>query len=973
MNKLVYFFIVLLPYHLNSQAIDPAVEIEVDSLIKKSKEFGVKRNLQVASKLLEDAGEKVKIHYGLNSDKFAEISHQLGNILAKGTDFEVAEKKFLDAIEIYKPKNDKLSEYYDVMQDYAFLCRLFGHFDKAEANYKLIKRSMEETNGPASVKYCSILRDYGVLKYERNLYKEAEKLLLESEECYAHNGIKDNYPVTEAFANLYSSMGILNKALEYRVKGRNFVESKHGKKSLSYAQNQVHFGNHFLQTGNLQNSEIYFLEAKSLFEDSLKVMVNPFYINCLGRLAYVYLLKKDLDASEKLYQQVFDIFERQLNNRIHPFYFECLINFANLLIQRGETQEADLRLRYLSQKTKDTFGEHSIYFYNCILSQCNLYHITSNVVSGDSVHRILTNRAWDFILNGTGHLSEAELMKYIIMITGAENRLYSYTNDVLGQSKEAESLSYDNALFHKGFVLNAFGSIQNAVFRDSVLAEQFKELKEYKLQLYREYTKEPEQRTKLSVLETLCDSKEKEIVSKVNGLSNLYRQVQWIDIREALESDELAMEIVYYKYHRNGFQAITNYAAILIGKGYPKPVFIPLFEEKTLNFILTQHDIMRSEYINHLYSYKQRGVQILDSLEMKSLYHLIWMPIEKYLSGVRKIYYSPAGLLHRINLGAIPMTYDLTISDRYDIITLNSTRQLVIAGSKSNRENEAVLFGGIHYDSDSSSASYEPALAYNSRNEISFDDVEEPKRTKSWPYLPGSEREIFTIEEVMKSNLFKVRVIRGLSATERAFKELGQHEKSPFVLHLATHGYFFPDRTNSTTSGVSQDSVTSEGIAKAVSSAPKGSLIGSEPVFKMSDHPMLRSGLIMAGGNEGWKGKKQEGGKEDGILTAYEISQMNLSNTELVVLSACETGLGDIKGNEGVYGLQRAFKIAGVKYLMMSLWQIPDRETKEFMVAFYKNWLNNRKSIPEAFRITQKEMRERFINPYAWAGFVLVE
>ena len=100
---------------------------------------------------------------------------------------------------------------------------------------------------------------------------------------------------------------------------------------------------------------------------------------------------------------------------------------------------------------------------------------------------------------------------------------------------------------------------------------------------------------------------------------------------------------------------------------------------------------------------------------------------------------------------------------------------------------------------------------------------------------------------------------------------------------------------------------------------------------------------------------------------------MNLSNTELVVLSACETGLGDIQGNEGVFGLQRAFKIAGAKYLMMSLWQVPDEETKEFMISFYKNWLIKKHSIPNAFRKTQQEMRKRFEDPYKWAGFVLVE
>ncbi len=137
---------------------------------------------------------------------------------------------------------------------------------------------------------------------------------------------------------------------------------------------------------------------------------------------------------------------------------------------------------------------------------------------------------------------------------------------------------------------------------------------------------------------------------------------------------------------------------------------------------------------------------------------------------------------------------------------------------------------------------------------------------------------------------------------------------------------------------------------------------------------MIRSGLILAGGNHVWQGKPAISGMEDGILTAYEISQMNLSNTELVVLSACETGLGDIKGNEGVYGLQRAFKIAGVKYLIMSLWKVDDRATKDFMITFYQHWLEDKMTIPDAFRQTQKEMKAKvYGDPHKWAGFVLLE
>ena len=128
-----------------------------------------------------------------------------------------------------------------------------------------------------------------------------------------------------------------------------------------------------------------------------------------------------------------------------------------------------------------------------------------------------------------------------------------------------------------------------------------------------------------------------------------------------------------------------------------------------------------------------------------------------------------------------------------------------------------------------------------------------------------------------------------------------------------------------------------------------------------------------AGANRVWEGAEALANEEDGILTAMEISQMNLSNTELVVLSACETGLGDIQGSEGVYGLQRAFKKAGAKYLIMSLWQVPDKETAAFMTTFYENWLEKKMTIRTAFDQAQKEMRKKYKKPHQWAGFVLIE
>ena len=132
------------------------------------------------------------------------------------------------------------------------------------------------------------------------------------------------------------------------------------------------------------------------------------------------------------------------------------------------------------------------------------------------------------------------------------------------------------------------------------------------------------------------------------------------------------------------------------------------------------------------------------------------------------------------------------------------------------------------------------------------------------------------------------------------------------------------------------------------------------------------AGIVLAGANLAWKQGITIEGRQDGILTAEEISLQNLSGTKLVVLSACETGLGDIRGTEGVYGLQRAFKLAGAKYVLMSLWQVPDFQTQELMTAFYYNWLKEGMEIPAAFRAAQAELRKQYPEPFLWAGFVLL-
>ena len=202
---------------------------------------------------------------------------------------------------------------------------------------------------------------------------------------------------------------------------------------------------------------------------------------------------------------------------------------------------------------------------------------------------------------------------------------------------------------------------------------------------------------------------------------------------------------------------------------------------------------------------------------------------------------------------------------------------------------------------------------------------------------------------------------QGKNASEDLLKK---EAKNAAILHLSTHGYFFP----SPQEAAKQQSKKTETDSQMVFRSTRDGFGMWQFVY--SEDPMMRSGIALANANQVWE-KSILGQKEDGVFTALEASTMDLRNTKLLVLSACETGLGDLNTTEGVYGLQRAFKIAGVKFMIISLWQVPDKETKIFMELFYGYFLSG-EEIHKAFRKTQLEMSKQF-TPYHWAAFELVE
>jgi CHAT domain-containing protein len=211
------------------------------------------------------------------------------------------------------------------------------------------------------------------------------------------------------------------------------------------------------------------------------------------------------------------------------------------------------------------------------------------------------------------------------------------------------------------------------------------------------------------------------------------------------------------------------------------------------------------------------------------------------------------------------------------------------------------------------------------------------------PPLPGTEKEVKELEDLLKQKGWKTYEYLEGSATEERVKEL----ESPRIFHIATHGFYTP----------------------AVAKTDEQELTENEAM--KTDNPMLKSGLILKGGGDVIDNNKYNYNAESGVLTAYEAMSLNLDKTDLVVLSACETAQGDITNGEGVYGLQRAFLVAGAKVLVMSMFKVDDEATQKLILNFYRKWLTTN-NLRQSFIDAKRELRVDYPDPYYWGSFVMI-
>ncbi len=526
-------------------------------------------------------------------------------------------------------------------------------------------------------------------------------------------------------------------------------------------------------------------------------------------------------------------------------------------------------------------------------------------------------------------LSESEKELYFKTVSEDFDRFHSFAINRMHANPNITRNVYNNLLKNKGLLLKSSTAMRNAILssKDEELINNFEQWIKLKQEIGSLYTLPIDQRTSNpEELENKANELERNLVRNSAEFSSFEQslKVNWEEVRNSLGDGEAAIEFTHFTNMHDS----TYYAALVITPQSENPVMVKLFNESLIEPILSEFRGNNLNYINNVY-----GVNT--DLNTK-LYNLIWEPIEPHLNNISNVYISPSGLLHKVSFAAISKSQNRYLIDDYSMNMVSTTANTIKESDfELTPETSLGLFGGIKYSTH-------------------------PDAKETWSFLEGTLEETTLIESIANQHLDSVTIYADTLATESTFKTLASQSN---MLHIATHGFFYPDP---------------QLVKHTIESATEVGEVefrGGSPTFGMDNfvnnkNPLMRSGLVFAGVNDYWTGAKEKN-DDDGVLTALEVINIDLRNNQLVVMSACETGLGDIAGSEGVYGLQRAFKMAGTNHLIMSLWQVPDKETAEFMETFYTQ-LIELKDLHEAFSNTQNAMRQKY-DPYYWAAFVLLE
>lgn len=920
---------------------------------------------------IENSKDKENVDYITNVNN-------LGIYYLKNGDYQQAKEVIENSLSIQKQLfGTNHHDYLSTQSDLASIHARLGDYNTA----------LELNN--QSLKLCDILGfdDLNCKKIKQNIASNYSHLgnlpkALEIYEDLANSYSNKEDKLSEQYiyllnnlASTYFKLNDYQKSLSYRLEALDLASEEVGQNNQLYGRILSSLANDYMA---LDKDSLAIFSAKKAVE-ILRLSLgeeHPVTLHTKTVLANIYEIGyNDKYKSLEINQKILIAQEKKIG-KDHPLYANTLFNLAENYFSLAKYTAWEILVWDGLEIIEQKFGkEHPIYvhqfgrFIENLFKKINKQDKTDTyMISGGDTLNFGKELDYGMILNWATKCQDLRTNIFKKYESGLDNNLREgLYQDLLNKNKLPFRLSYEiqddksikeqyNLLcFLKGRELSKSSSITKTVFEsgDQELIDEYKKWQSLmkKLNTIYENNSITNFSTASSHLELQNEIQylERSLTRKSYDFSKNLKVYTFDDIVSKLDKDEVYIDILKIDFIPHTPEIV--YYAYIIKKGYEYPKLIEISSTAGDN---SNQKIWTENYFNgnildtKAYSYYRYEIKS-QFPENRLAYSLYWKKFESYLTNISKIYFSPDGIYNKINLNVL---YDKKekkfLIDKFDIISVNNVEDFIsIKETKgfTNNENlkECVLFGNPTFLLDNND--YQDILTNNSsiQRETNTYYLDTIKRGMLISQLPGTKLEIENISKILSSNDWNVTIFSEKDASEENIKKV----VSPRILHIATHGYFLPDQ-------------------KQIKYLPNKIL----NIEKNKVNPLFKSGLLFTGASNLLNSEKKL--NDNGWFNAFEFSLLNLRRTELVVLSACETGLGEVKNVKGIYGMQRAVKIAGAKSVIMSMWKVDDKATQKLMTYFYGNWLDKNMTKKEAFKAAQIKLRSEYPEPFFWGAFVMI-
>lgn len=866
------------------------------------------------------------------------VESQIGKFHEEDGNYDKALIAYINSLESSRSfYGEDNSKNFPIYYQLASLCLRMGYMKDTQVYMDCLK-SICESNPECTNEYLS----YILLRtdYLAQLGKVGEALaLIETPEIDVETS--DNPELRSLFyttlSDLYAQIGDFEQALKYELQALPLCEKASGVESVQHAHVLLNLGEFYALNSNYSEGVRVVQNAAEIIRAKYGTEHQEYY-NCLRKLASLYI-PFDNDKSKELRKKCLFLGAQLFGENSFEHADDLMFSVEPSLTPSNDDikiLKKALTIRRNIGRDFDSFYLTNLYLYSTLLFVNQDWRLLLNVSEE------ILKCTKDYITLNFQKLSSSQREAFWNTVKTALDGLESYAANYSNYAVENNDYSlladygkiaYNARLIKKGLLLESNRTLDNLIVSstDSNVLEITNRINKLRQRLEQKDITFSE----IQLLKTQIFSLERELIHKVapNGEFVDFLSIGYEDVQAQLSPNEVAIEFFSYIAQNH-----IQYGAVILSSNNNPLAFSLFCEDELCKF---------SKGDETTYDYDNPG-----------LYGTIWAVLETFseVRDAETIYFSADGILNTIAIENLIDQDGHRANEKRKLFRLSSTREIVCKHKSHRSETSAILYGGLNYDAplDSCDEKLRPASA------VPFHKFRKHNHTRSsrgtYEFLPGTLVEVQNISTVLRE--VKSEILTGEQGREDSFIALSGI--SPTIIHLATHGFFYePEDIED----------------KLLENPSKYSFLNLSNLDKVSveTQAMRGSGLLFSGANNTLKGLHLPKNVPNGILTAEELSNLNLQQTDLVVLSACETGLGAYT-EEGVFGLQRGFKLAGVRSLLMSLWKVDDKTTAKLMLWFYEN-ISNGLNKTQALHEAQKRMREdsKTSQPYFWAGWIMLD